>query len=172
MSTARLLLMRHAKSDWSSGAHDDFARPLNERGVRDARRMGRWLVDEACLPSTILCSPAQRTRDTLRLLAEGAGQALDERSRFVDGLYLATAGGIREVLRARGADDDVMVLGHNPGLEELLAWLLPVGAAALDVAKPFPTAAIYVLAVTTPLSALERGSARVVAHQRPKHLEA
>lgn len=172
MPTARLLLMRHAKSDWSSGAQDDFERSLNERGVRDARRMGRWLADEAGLPATILSSPAQRTRDTLRLLGEGAGQPLDERTRFVDGLYLATAGGIREVMRAHAAGADLMVLGHNPGLEEFLDWLLPAGAPELDVAKPFPTAAIYVLAVATPLDALERGSARVVAHQRPKHLDA
>uniref|UniRef100_UPI0035189862 SixA phosphatase family protein n=1 Tax=Nioella sp. TaxID=1912091 RepID=UPI0035189862 len=63
----RLILMRHAKSDWSLG-QPDAARPLNARGQRSAEAMGDWLREKGYLPDQILCSSAQRTRETLDLL--------------------------------------------------------------------------------------------------------
>lgn len=170
MATTRLVLMRHAKSDWGSGEHDDHLRPLNDRGVRDARAMGRWFARTGHLPATILSSSSRRTRDTLRLLAEGAGVALEARTVWSDALYLASSETIRAALAAHGEASDVMVLGHNPGMEELLAWLLPPAADIAEQAKVFPTGAVYVLESSAPLTQLERGCARIVAHQRPRSL--
>ena len=166
----RLLLMRHAKSDWSSGEDEDFLRPLNQRGVRDARNMGRWLAAEGYLPDSVISSPSRRTRDTLRLLGEGAGLSLEPRVSWDDALYLAAVPALLAALRRHGRDSDVMVLAHNPGLEELLGWLLVDRAPVAAMGKVFPTGAVYVLEQEAPVSALTRGGSRIAAAQRPRQL--
>lgn len=167
----RLLLMRHAKSDWDSGETEDFLRPLSERGVRDARNMGRWLAHSGYLPRTVLSSPSRRTRDTLRLLGEGGGRSLEDCTTWDDALYLAGVPTLLAALRRHGEDSEVMILAHNPGLEELLDWLLVEPVARAGRAKTFPTGAAYVLEQDAPVSALMRGASRVLAHQRPRQLE-
>lgn len=170
---ARLLLMRHAKSDWHSGEREDFLRPLNERGVRDARRMGRWLVDAGCRPDVIVSSPARRTRDTLRYLAEGAGESFAAITRFEARLYLGAVGDLCAVLADIVVADEgtVMLLGHNPGMEELVEWLVPAANLPRADGKRFPTAAVYLLVTSGSLAALTAGCAQVVAHQRPRLLD-
>jgi phosphohistidine phosphatase len=104
----RLILMRHAKSDWSQ-AGPDIERPLNPRGRRAAPVMGAWLTEQRCLPETVLCSPAVRTRETWERLG------LDAPLDIVPALYHATPATMLEVLRgARG--ETVLMLGHNPGI--------------------------------------------------------
>ena len=104
----RLILMRHAKSDWSLG-QPDSARPLNARGQRSAEAMGDWLREKGYLPDQILCSSAQRTRETLDLLRIAAPTS------FQKGLYLATPDKMRKALR-KAKGDTVLMLGHNPGI--------------------------------------------------------
>ena len=117
----RLLIMRHAKSSWRSGAEDDHARPLNQRGRRDAPRMGAALVERGWVPERVLCSTAQRTRETWELLAPSFP---DAEVSFHPALYLAGVGAIQEACQPL-ADDvgTVLVLGHNPGWEQAAAWL-------------------------------------------------
>ena len=169
-NTRRLVLMRHAKSDWFSGEGDDFSRPLSDRGIRDARQMGRWLAAGAYLPDAILSSSSRRTRQTLDLMADGAGLDLDARTEWLDELYHANVGSLCNVLRRLGAQPAVMLLGHNPGLEELLALLVDDSRVIADHAKCFPTAAVYVLELACEWSQIKAGCTRVVAHQRPKTL--
>ncbi len=169
-NTTRLVLMRHAKSDWFSGDGDDFSRPLSERGIRDARQIGHWLVAGDYLPDSILSSSSRRTRQTLALMADGAGLDLDARSEWLDELYHANAGTLRNVLRGLGARPAVMLLGHNPGLEELLAFLVDDLRAITNHGKCFPTAAVYVLELACEWAEVKVGCARIVAHQRPKML--
>lgn len=168
MTQARLILMRHAKSDWLSGAGDDFQRPLAERGVRDACAMGRWMAAADLLPARILCSPARRTRETLACLSDGAGVDLAARTEWVDALYHSALGVLLDVLAGAAECPDLMLLGHNPGLEELLNYLAGGGADGFD--KTFPTGAVYVLECPQGLGALGRLGARVIGHQRPKLL--
>lgn len=170
--TARLVLMRHAKSDWISGDGDDFSRPLSDRGIRDARQMGRWLLDSAYVPDSILSSPSQRTRQTLALMADGMALDLAARTEWLDELYHASVTTLRGVLRGLGSRPAVMVLGHNPGLEELLASLVADDRAIANHAKRFPTAAIYVLEVAGEWGDLKPGCAHILAQQRPKMLSA
>lgn len=169
MTTSRLILMRHAKSDWVSGAGDDFARPLAERGVRDARRMGQWLAASALLPARIVCSPARRTRETLEHLGEGAGVDLAPRTEWVEALYHSALEVLLDVLVAEAPCPDLLLLGHNPGLEELLNYLAGGGVGGFD--KTFPTGAVYVLECPQGLGSLGRRSARLLQHQRPKLLD-
>ena len=105
----RLILMRHAKSDWSmQGA--DHARGLNRRGEKSARAMGDWLRAQGWLPDEVLCSTATRTRQTLDLLALDAPA-----TRFESTLYLAEPQTIANVLRS-ATGECVLLLAHNSGI--------------------------------------------------------
>jgi phosphohistidine phosphatase len=129
-----LLLLRHAKSSWKDSDREDHDRPLNKRGKRDARRMGQLLQDENLLPDLIVCSSAKRTRRTVELVAEGAG--FRGETRITGEIYEANG---ERLLAAIAALPDsaarVLLVAHNPGLEELLEMLTgdyrPLSTAAL-----------------------------------------
>ena len=116
-----LLLLRHAKSSWDDSRLDDHDRPLNERGRRDGPQMGLVVRQHRLTPDVIVASDAVRARLTAEAVAASAGYVgeivMDPR------LYLASPNDIVDVLRAvRGTKTaTVMIVGHNPGLEELLA---------------------------------------------------
>lgn len=115
----RLILMRHAKSDWSASG-DDHSRPLNARGRDSAPAMGRWLKEHGWLPGEVLCSTATRTRQTLALLG-----LPEVPTRFERALYLAEADEIIETLRS-ATGDTVLLLGHNCGIAECADALVNV----------------------------------------------
>lgn len=130
-----LLILRHAKSDWSDSSLSDHDRPLNDRGKHDAPRMGELLRRQNLLPDLILSSTAKRARQTTRLLSEAAGysgeiQWLESLYAAPPSAYLKACSGLPDSVQT------VMVVGHNPGLEELLAGLtgelqsLPTAALA------------------------------------------
>ncbi len=108
----RLILMRHAKSDWSASG-DDHARPLNKRGLNSAPAMGQWLRDKGWMPDEVLCSTATRTRQTLDLLH----LPKDLPTRFEPALYLAEADAMIRILQTAEADT-VLLVGHNHGIAE------------------------------------------------------
>jgi len=117
-----LLILRHAKSSWKDGSLADHERPLNQRGRADAPRMGALLRAEGLAPDLILSSTAARARETARLAAEecGFGGDIELREAFYPGDpedYLQALGELS------GDHEIVMVVGHNPGLEELLEVL-------------------------------------------------
>lgn len=117
-----LLVLRHAKSSWVEAGLSDFERPLNERGRRDAPRMGRLLRKRALRPDLILCSPAERTRQTAALLTSAAG--LDAEPRYDERIYEASAGRLIDVLSEVEAEaESVLLVGHNPGAEKLIEVL-------------------------------------------------
>ena len=132
--------------------------------------MGRWLVKGGYLPTAILSSPARRTRQTLELVADGTGLDLEPSTEWMDNLYHASAGTLRTLLRRVGPHRTLMLLGHNPGLEELLAFLVDDDRLLGGHAKRFPTAAVYVLDLVGEFAHVKAGCARIIAHQRPKML--
>ena len=114
--------MRHAKSSWKDESLPDEQRPLNKRGRADAPRMGRLLRDFGLIPRAILSSTALRARQTALAAAEAAG--FEGEVQFEASLYGAPAETYLHTLRALPADPPiVLVVGHNPGVEELLAEL-------------------------------------------------
>ncbi len=125
MATKRLILLRHAKSDWHSGARTDFDRPLNHRGRRDAPRVGRWLQANNLCPEIVCCSSAARTRETLDLVAT----ELDLNSaevNFTRGLYHASESEIVDLAEQQlSAYESAMLVGHNPGFEMALLHYVP-----------------------------------------------
>ena len=139
----RLLLLRHAKAAPAAEPLADLARPLAERGERDARRIGERLRQQPSRPDLILASPAARTLRTAELVAAALDYphgaiALERR------LYLAEPATLGDVIAAQDpAVECLLIVGHNPGLTELVhEWLpsftvddLPTGAiVALDYA--------------------------------------
>ena len=119
----RLLIMRHAKSSWSSKAETDHARPLNNRGRRDAPKIGQELVERGWAPELVISSDSQRTRETW----EGMADTFDDGEVevvFTRALYHA---GLAQVEALLGSRDDqvrsLMLLGHNPGWHDMVAAL-------------------------------------------------
>ena len=136
----QLLILRHAKSSWANSSLDDWHRPLNERGLRDAPRVGEWLRAQSLVPDLIITSDAVRARTTAQVVATSAGYA---RELGVEpSLYLATPADIIAALN--GVPDDtassVMIVGHNPGLEDLIEQLTGEG-------RDLPTAALVHLEI-------------------------
>ena len=118
----RLVLLRHAKSDWSSGAVSDHARPLNARGRRDAPRIAQRLVALDWQPEYVVSSDAQRTRETFELMKDYFPD--EPRVLFTDLLYHAGMQELYEVLLELPADvEAVMAIGHNPGWQAVASWL-------------------------------------------------
>ena len=120
----QLLIMRHAKSDWSQEGLSDHDRPLNKRGLRNAPRMGDWLVEQSVVPSLIISSTANRAVSTSELVARqllAANHRVQiETDRYG---YLAGANKWRTIIpnfasSNRGTNETVMIVGHNPGLEQ------------------------------------------------------
>jgi phosphohistidine phosphatase len=141
----RLILYRHAKSDWPEGV-EDHARPLAGRGRVAAPKMGRYLADNGLVPDLALVSSAQRTQETWALTAKATEVKIA--ARTVAAIYEATALRLLDVIRANTADiATLMIVGHNPGLQELAELLMldDGGEAGERLRQKFPTAAVAVL---------------------------
>jgi phosphohistidine phosphatase len=159
-----LLLLRHAKSSWDDATLDDHARPLNPRGQRDAPRMGELLAEQKLLPSLLLTSTAARAVATARAITEASGYRGEVRA--LPGIYGVSAPMLVALLQYEGGDHGcVMLIGHNPSLEELLEGLcgehhrLPTAALA-RVDLPIATWGDLAL----------KGKATAVRVWRPKEL--
>lgn len=169
----RLLLLRHAKSDWDDPAMRDFDRTLTERGNRAAARIGRLFKDERFDPAVIVSSPAVRTRQTVDSLERGMGRPLDV--VWDERIYMAAADTLHDVVR--GLDDrhaSALVIGHNPGLEDLSMALIGSGDkdARAALAQKFPTAALADLSFAVDSWAqVARGSGRLTRFIRPRLLD-
>jgi len=136
----RLILLRHAKSDWTDADASDHARVLNPRGRAACDAIGPWLAAHGYVPDEVLCSDAARTRETWARLAPHLPAAPDATLR--GDLYLAEPGGMLAALqRATGAV--VAMVGHNPGIGSLATGLLADRPAHDDFGR-YPTLATLV----------------------------
>ena len=142
--TRRLWLLRHAKSSWDDPDLADEERPLAPRGERDAAAMARHLASSDVRPDLVLCSSGLRARQTLAAVLPSLGEQLE--ALIEAELYTFGAAGVLERLRRVGDDvASVMVIGHNPALEELALSLAPAGRDRDRLAEKFPTCALAVI---------------------------
>lgn len=166
--TLRLILTRHAKSDWASTALGDHDRPLNARGRRQAPLIGEWLAGKGYLPDRVLCSDALRTRETAELIL--AELPDPPPVTFLAALYHASAAGMLECLK-RAEGRAVMVIGHNPGIADLagsLAQTQPEHPRFLD----YPTSSTGVFDFDAQTwSGLTPGTGRITDFVIPADLE-
>lgn len=129
-----LYLFRHAKSSWDDPALDDFDRPLNKRGEKNAPLMGEVMRKRGVEPDTVLCSPALRTKQTAKLALKAAG--LKTEPVYDERIYLASTPALLSVIGELGNDvSTALLVGHNPGLSDLLEFV----SGTMD---QFPTAAL------------------------------
>jgi phosphohistidine phosphatase len=162
-----LYLLRHAKSSWDEPGLRDRERPLAPRGRRDAKRIAKHLVEHGVEPELVLCSDAKRTRETLELLRRALESATVE---IEDGLYGASAD---ELLgRIRLVPDSVasvLLIGHNPGIQDLALTIGSGGKELERLEAKFPTAALATFSLQE-WSRLSRASAVLEAFVVPKQL--
>ena len=167
----RLILLRHAKSDWPDVP--DSERPLAKRGRRDAPVVGRWLRARGYLPEVVICSVARRTRQTWKLVAPELGGSPSV--TFEPRAYGASALTLLYLARELPAScRAAMLIGHNPAIEDLASSLAEPPAE--DGAPPspglrFPTAAVAVLEFDTHWADLTPGQARLLARATPADMQ-
>lgn len=116
----KLILVRHAKSDWGNPEELDYNRPLNARGLRDAPLMGTRLKTMGIIPGLIISSTANRAATTARLIARAIGYD-EQKIQWEDRLYHAPPHIFEEVIETTGISKDIttiMVVAHNPGITE------------------------------------------------------
>lgn len=155
-----LILLRHAHADAAAPGQADIDRPLSLHGQAEAEAAGRWLKLHGFMPDQVLCSPARRTRETVERVLDAIGYVdlrIDER------IYEATPGTLMELVDEHRDVARVLMAGHNPGFEQLLA-LLTTGQSG--DCRGLPPAAIAVLRLP-PGASLEPGIAQLAAYWSP-----
>ncbi len=164
----RLLLLRHAKSSWDDASLPDHDRPLAARGRAAAELMGAHLRATGLRPDLVLCSSAKRTRETLELLS------LDEPEvRIEDGLYGADDGSLLARVRLLPEDaGTVLLIGHNPGMQDLAIVLAGPGGGdeVVRLREKFPTGALAAFEVVGTWAGVATGDARLSALVLPREL--
>ena len=158
-----IVVVRHAKSDWSA-PEADIDRPLNPRGGRDAPAVGRWIAAQGIEVDAAVVSPAARTRATWAMLAQAAGLAVQP--VFDRGIYLGDARDLADALR--GVDPDAgcaVLVGHMPGCADFVEWACEGRGepeALVRMRSKFPTAAVAVLGLDASWPDLGPGCAQLL----------
>lgn len=163
-----LILLRHAKSDWTTGVADEY-RPLNPRGRRDATALGGWLTDQGQIDE-FLISPATRTVQTYSLAC--TDPLLSQvKSSVVDDLYEASLAELTQVVRdIDNTCSRVVVVGHNPSIEYAARYFANDESdqgAMLNMNRKFPTAAAAVLSGDLPWRQWRQSCAALVTFRVP-----
>lgn len=158
-----LTIVRHAKSSWDHPGLSDRDRPLNKRGERDAPEMGRRIQAHGIRPSLIISSPAERAWSTARIIATELAYPLEFLQREKS-LYLASVDAILDVIAAQDEGfNNLMLVGHNPGLTEFANFLSP------GLTNNLPTAGVVAVEIDQDdWSLYGRPSARLLVHDYPK----
>lgn len=169
MATRTLLILRHAKSE-RDAAVDDFTRPLSARGRRDAPRMARWIAARGLAPDLVLSSTARRARETTEAVAEVLAIPTGH-IHYDDRLYLAGCETLLAALRGCPSRAGTLLLvGHNPGLEELLEYLCAEPPPRNDAGKLLTAGALARLTVRQGWKGLAPHDADLVELVRPREL--
>jgi phosphohistidine phosphatase len=166
----QLFLLRHAKSSWDDPGLVDDDRPLAPRGRRAVRLIAEHLGREGVTPALVLCSSARRARETLEGIASTLGEAMPVQ---IEGeLYAASERRLLE--RLRGVEDgveSVMLIGHNPGVEQLALSLAGGGQNLAILRRKYPTGALATLEFSGRWGDLRTGSAELTDFITPKQLD-
>jgi len=171
MKPYELYLLRHAKSDWETDAVTDFQRPLNKRGKKAARQIGEYLANKISGSILIVSSPALRAWQT----AVTVSQALnvpEEEITFIGEIYMATAEELVNVLaKIPKNEKKVLLIGHNPGLEELLDFIVQDEIPETNDGKILTTAALAHVQLTQDWQHLDNGKGKLQELHRPRKKE-
>lgn len=163
---SRLYLLRHAKAGWALPGMRDFDRPLDETGRSDAEAIGAEMHNQGYVPDMTLCSSALRARETLHGIA---GQADTGRVVFCEKLYSEDAAGYLALIQEKADSGSVLVIGHNPMMEDLATAVSGDGdhAAKATLGSGFPTSGLAVIAFPGSLRKAAPGAGYLEAFHTP-----
>jgi len=158
-----LTIVRHAKSSWSDASLSDAKRPLNRRGKHDAPMMGERILEHGIRPSLIISSPAKRAWTTAKIIAETISYPREFLQKE-ENLYLASLDRILDVVVAQdNGFNNMMIVGHNPGLTDFVNFLVP------GLTNNLPTAGVVSVEIERDdWSLYERPVAKLLVHDWPK----
>jgi phosphohistidine phosphatase len=164
------MLLRHGKSSWSDPSLSDIDRPLAPRGERAAKLIAEYMRRNRTRPALVLCSPSLRTRQTLEAIEPSFGRSCS--IELSAELYGASEEELLERVRAAPESaDPVMLIGHNPGLQQLALALSTRGAELTRLREKFPTAALATIGVESESwAALEPGDGELLDFVVPRQL--
>lgn len=164
-----LILLRHGKSDWHT-LQADFDRPITDRGKRAAQRMGVWLAQNKLKPDMVIGSPAVRARLTAEKMMKAMGET-DHYIIYDEAIYEAELADLLKLLSGISKQTKrVILVGHNPGLEQLLTYLCGQNIMLPDDGKLLPTATLAHLSLSCPWHHIKKNTAELIQIQRPKDL--
>lgn len=167
---SRLFLLRHAKAEWAEPGQRDFDRALAASGVEDAKKVAAAMVERQLLPGRIICSSAVRARQTLDAL--NTVHDLAGIASYDSNLYATDAPGYLDVAAQSGFDGDLMLIGHNPMLEDVAMALASKGDDGLvsDLHMGFRTAGLAVIGLDRPLVEIEKAAGTLDAYLTPANI--
>jgi len=164
-----LIILRHGKSDWNTN-ETDYNRPVTDRGKRGAQRIGVWLAQNGLKPDMVISSPAERARLTAQKMMKAMGET-DHYIIYDERIYEAALNDLLDVLSGISRETKrVILVGHNPGLEQLLIYLCDEKITIPDDGKLLPTATLAHLSLSCQWNKIRKNSAELVKIQRPKTL--
>ena len=167
--TRELMLLRHGKSSWKEPELDDYDRPLKKRGITAAKKMGRYMVHHKLRPDLILSSTARRAEETAVLACEEMG-ITQRHIQWHKQLYHAHVHTLLEALARCPEAPRILLIGHNPGMEELIAYLCGNRIPVPEDGKLLPTAALARISMPEHWNALAHGCAKLEDIIRPRAL--
>ncbi len=166
----KLMILRHAKSSWNEPDLDDYERPLSKRGRRDAPLMGEWMRKHGWIPDYIVSSPARRAKETALMVCDALAVEAD-RVVWDEHIYGAELPALLEALgKIPESAERALLVGHNPGLEELIAYLVTEESRAALAFGFMKTATLAVLQIRDPWRRLRAHHAKLELLKRPKEL--
>jgi phosphohistidine phosphatase len=166
-----LYIMRHAKSDWSIPGKSDFDRPINKRGQKNAKRIGQWMAENNHIPQQIISSPAQRARQTTKLVANQLSKDGPEKILYDQELYLAGLDTLIECIQIYKNDlNSLMLVAHNPGMEQLITYLSSKSVNSDMNGKTMTTANLVIFEYPDSNFDLEVDKGELVEFIKPKEL--
>ena len=165
----QLFLLRHAKSSWEDPELADHDRPLAPRGRRAAKLIAEHLRRQGIVPELVLCSSAARTRETLEPIVPALGE--DVPVKIEDELYAASEQVLLERVRAvEDGIESLLLIGHNPGVQQLALLLAGGGEKVAALAHKYPTGALATLELSGGWRELSAGGAELTDFVTPKEL--
>lgn len=164
---SRLLLLRHAKAVWAQPGMQDFDRPLDPAGHASLDRLAEAMKAAGIAPARVVLSGSKRTRETAFGLIERLG--IEVETRIDDSIYGGGARDYIEAIRAHGDREPLMLVGHNPSIEDLALALCGKGerSSLACLQAGFPTAALAAISFETPLAEIGRESGYLESFPRP-----
>lgn len=139
----RVYLLRHARSGWAAPGQTDFDRTLDDTGFAEAEIVAEIAADRGLRPDLVLSSTAARCRQTAEALRRAMGEDLE--IRYVDALYTGPASVYRNMIEAEGDAVSLMLVGHNPMIEEVLHELAGEAEASMAIPDGYPTGTICIV---------------------------